>query len=150
MVRPDWDEYFMEIAAVTAKRSTCLRRQVGAVIVKDKRILTTGYNGAPSGLLHCGEREGGCMRQAMQIPSGERHELCLAVHAEQNAIIQAAYLGVSLKDATLYCTTQPCIICAKMIINAGIDCVTMAERYPDNLSEGLMLEAGITLRYWRC
>ena len=105
--RPDWDEYFMEIANVIKKRSTCLRRQVGAVIVKDKRILATGYNGVPSGIEHCSVR--GCLRDKLNVPSGERHELCRGIHAEQNAIIQAAYLGVSIDDSTLYCTNHPCI-----------------------------------------
>ncbi|WP_290902673.1 dCMP deaminase family protein, partial [Ferroglobus sp.] len=117
-MRPSLDEYFMEIAKVVAKRSTCLRQNVGAVIVKDKRILSTGYNGAPMGLPHC--LDIGCLREELNVPSGERHELCRAVHAEQNAIIQAAVHGVSIKGATLYTTHQPCIMCAKMIINAGI------------------------------
>ena len=114
--RPDWDTYFMEITHVVAKRSTCMRRQVGAILVKDKHILTTGYNGAPKGLVHCGEI--GCLRQELGVPSGERHELCRALHAEQNAIIQAASMGHSIENATIYVTNQPCAICAKMIINA--------------------------------
>ena len=119
MNRPSWDEYFMQMAELTAQRSTCLRRQVGAIIVKEKHIIATGYNGAPKGLPHC-EELGGCLREKLEIPSGERHELCRALHAEQNAIIQAATLGQSIEGATIYITHQPCIICAKMIINAGI------------------------------
>jgi len=128
-MRPTVDEYFMEIASVVAKRSTCLRNQVGAVIVRDKRILATGYNGAPKGLPHC--LDIGCIRELNDIPSGERHELCRAVHAEQNAILQAAIHGVSTEDATIYCTHQPCILCAKMMINAGIKKVVYANQYPD-------------------
>ncbi|MDO8971573.1 MAG: cytidine/deoxycytidylate deaminase family protein, partial [Saprospiraceae bacterium] len=112
--RPKWDEYFLDISRLVAKRSTCLRRTVGAVIVKDKRILTTGYNGAPSGLAHCANT--GCLREQLRVPSGERHELCRALHAEMNALLQAAQYGISVKDAVMYCTNQPCIICAKMII----------------------------------
>ena len=141
MSRISWDEYFMEIAEVVRKRSTCLRRTVGAVIVKDNRILATGYNGAPSGIEHCADR--GCLRQRLNIPSGERHELCQAIHAEQNAIVQAAYLGVSVADATLYCTTQPCILCTKMIINAGIKRIVIKESYPDENSRKMLEEAGI-------
>ena len=117
--RPSWDEYFMQMAQLTAQRSTCLRRKVGAVIVKDKHIIATGYNGAPRGLKHCVEL-GGCLREKLKIPSGQRHELCRALHAEQNAIIQAATLGQSIEDGTIYITHQPCAICAKMIINAGL------------------------------
>ena len=118
-MRASWDEYFMQIVEVVKTRSTCLRRQVGAVIVKDNRIITTGYNGAPSHLKHCTEL-GGCEREKMGIPSGQRHELCRALHAEQNAIIQAAKLGNTTEGATLYVNVQPCVICAKMLINAGI------------------------------
>lgn len=125
--RPSMDEYFMEIASVVAKRSTCLRNQVGAVLVKNKRILTTGYNGAPAGLLHCDEV--GCAREG--VASGTRHELCRAVHAEQNAIIQAALHGVSIEGATLYCTHQPCILCAKMMINARMRKVVCLQSYSD-------------------
>jgi dCMP deaminase len=132
MARPSWDEYFMEITRLVVSRSTCLRRQVGAVIVKDKKILATGYNGAPSGLPHC--LEVGCLREEMGIPSGERHELCRGLHAEQNAIIQAAYYGVSINDATLYCTNLPCIICTKMLINAGIARVVYEQGYADPLA----------------
>lgn len=144
MDRPSWDEYFMEMAALAAKRSTCMRRQVGAMIVKDKHIIATGYNGAPRGIMHCEER-GGCLREKMKIPSGERHELCMALHAEQNAIIQAATLGQSVEDATIYVTHQPCIICAKMIINAGIKRIVVREGYPDQLSIDILGEAGLRI-----
>ncbi len=141
--RPDWQKYFMEIAQLVATRSTCLRRRVGALIVKDNRILSTGYNGAPAGIGHCLER--GCIRAAMKIPSGERHELCRGLHAEQNAIIQAAYHGVTINGADIYCTNQPCIICSKMIINAGIKKIYIADSYPDALGEEMLQEAGIPL-----
>ena len=143
--RPSWDQYFMEMAELTAKRSTCLRRQVGAVIVKDRHIIATGYNGAPKGLEHCGERKGGCLRQELGIPSGEKHELCRAVHAEQNAIIQAATLGQSIEDASIYITHQPCVLCAKMIINAGINRIIMKEGDPDELSVEMLKEAGLKI-----
>ncbi|HCU08365.1 MAG TPA: cytidine deaminase [Clostridiales bacterium] len=139
--RPSWDEYFMEMAQVVRKRSTCLRRSVGAVIVMDNRIMTTGYNGVPVGIEHCESR--GCLREELHVPSGERHELCRGLHAEQNAIIQAAYLGQRIAGATLYCTTQPCVICAKMIINAGIWRVVIQETYPDELAEAMFREAGV-------
>ena len=139
--RPDWDEYFMEIAEVIKKRSTCLRRQVGAVIVKDKRILATGYNGVPSGIEHCAER--GCMRDRLGVPSGERHELCRGIHAEQNAIVQAAYLGVSIDNSTLYCTNQPCILCAKMLINAGVKRIVVRDGYPDEAAAEMLEEADL-------
>ncbi len=139
--RPGWDQYFMEIASLVAKRSTCLRRAVGAVIVKDKRILATGYNGAPSGIRHCAEV--GCMREAMNVASGERHELCRGIHAEQNAIIQAAYHGVPIQGASLYCTNLPCSICTKMLINAGIKKIYYKSGYADALSKSLLEEAGI-------
>jgi dCMP deaminase len=140
-MRPSWDSYFMEIAHVVAKRSTCLRRQVGAVIVKDKRIMTTGYNGAPTGIAHC--EEVGCLRDELNIPSGQRHELCRGIHAEQNAIIQAAIWGIGIKGATLYCTTQPCALCAKMLINAGITRIVYEGNYPDTLAMRLLEEAGV-------
>ncbi|MDX9820079.1 MAG: cytidine/deoxycytidylate deaminase family protein [Desulfococcus multivorans] len=139
--RPPWNDYFMDIALLVSKRSTCLRRAVGAVIVKDKRILSTGYNGAPSGIRHCGEV--GCLRETMKVASGQRHELCRGIHAEQNAIIQAAYHGVSIKGADLYCTNLPCIICTKMIINAGIKKIFYKEGYADDLSRDMLAEAGI-------
>jgi dCMP deaminase len=139
--RPGWDEYFMEITRLVAKRSTCLRRHVGALLVKDKMILATGYNGAPKGLKHC--LDIGCLREQLGIPSGERHELCRGLHAEQNAIIQAAFHGVSIQGATLYCTNHPCIICTKMLINAGIVKIIYEDGYPDELSGGMLREAGI-------
>ena len=142
--RPSWDEYFLEMASLVAKRSTCLRRSVGAVIVKEKRILATGYNGAPSGLKHCVEI--GCIRQKLKIPSGERHELCRALHAEQNALIQACLHGISVKGATLYATTQPCVICAKMLINAGIKEIVISEGYPDKMAMSFLKQAKIKIR----
>lgn len=142
MDRPSWDEYFMKMAELTATRSTCLRRQVGAIIVCEKHIIATGYNGAPKGVPHC-EEIGGCIRQKMNIPSGERHELCRALHAEQNAIIQAANLGQSVEGGTIYVTHQPCIICAKMIINAGIKRIVVRNGYPDELSIEMLGEAGL-------
>lgn len=142
--RPSWEAYFMEITSLVARRSTCLRRAVGAVIVKDKRILSTGYNGAPSGIRHCIET--GCLREQLTVPSGEKHELCRGIHAEQNAIIQAAYHGVSIKSGTLYCTNLPCSICAKMIINAGINNICYASGYADTISEEMLKEAGIKVK----
>jgi dCMP deaminase len=139
--RPDWDEYFMAIVQLVSRRSTCLRRSVGAVLVRDRRLLATGYNGAPSGLRHC--LDIGCLREGMKIPSGERHELCRGLHAEQNAIIQAALHGVSVNGATLYCTNHPCIICAKMIINAGIRRVYFQNGYADQLASDILKEAGV-------
>lgn len=144
MERPSWDEYFMEMAMLTAKRSTCMRRNVGAVIVQDKHIIATGYNGAPKGIPHC-EEIGGCLREKMKIPSGERHELCRALHAEQNAIIQAATLAQSIEGASIYITNQPCVICAKMIINAGIKRIVVKEGYPDKLAVDLLAEAGLKI-----
>jgi dCMP deaminase len=141
--RPSWETYFMDITALVAKRTTCLRRAVGAIIVKDKRILSTGYNGAPSHIRHC--REVGCLREQLKVPSGQRHELCRGIHAEQNAIIQAAYHGVSIKGAMLYCTTQPCSICAKMIINAGITAIIYASGYADPMAIEMLEEAGVAL-----
>ncbi len=131
----------MSITKMVAKRSTCLRRHVGAVLVKDKRILSTGYNGAPARLRHC--EAVGCLRQDGSIPSGERHELCRGLHAEQNAIIQAAYHGISILGATLYCTNKPCVICSKMIINAGIRKIIYEEGYEDALAEQMLTEADI-------
>lgn len=141
MERPSWEEYFMDIARLVARRSTCLRRQVGAVLVKEKNILATGYNGTPSGITHCAEV--GCLRQKLGVPSGERHELCRGLHAEQNAIIQAAKHGVNIAGSTLYCTNSPCSICSKMLINAGIARIVYLEGYPDSLSQEMLLEAGI-------
>lgn len=141
MIRPTWDEYFMDITRVVASRSTCLRRQVGAVIVKDKRLLTSGYNGAPRNLAHCAET--GCLREKYHVPSGQRHELCRGLHAEQNAIIQAALHGVAIEGATIYTNTQPCSACTKMIINAGITRIVYEQSYPDQLAVELAQEAGI-------
>ncbi len=142
--RPSWDEYFLEMAKLVAKRSTCLRRQVGAVLVKNKRILATGYNGAPSGLGHC--LDIGCLREKLKIPSGERHELCRGLHAEQNALIQASLYGISVKDSVFYLTNQPCIICAKMLINAGIKEIVIADGYPDKMAQDFLKEAKIKVR----
>ena len=147
MTRPSWDAYFMEITRLVAQRSTCLRRRVGAVLVKDKRILATGYNGAPSGLPHC--LDVGCLREKNDIPSGERHELCRGLHAEQNVIIQAARHGIPIQGSTLYCTTRPCVICAKMVINANIAVVYFEEGYADELSYQMFREAGIELSIWK-
>ena len=144
MNRPTWEEYFMEITRLVAKRATCLRRQVGAVLVMDKRLLATGYNGAPSGLAHC--LEVGCLREERQIPSGERHELCRGLHAEQNVIIQAAFHGIRIQGSTLYCTNLPCAICTKMLINAGIKEIIYESGYGDTLSREMLLEAGIPAR----
>lgn len=141
--RPSWEVYFMGIARLVAERSTCTRRAVGAVLVKDRRILSTGYNGAPSNVQHCFDV--GCLREQMNVPSGERHELCRGIHAEQNAIIQAAYHGVSIKGATLYCTNLPCVICAKMIINAGIVYILYESGYADTLSKEMLAEANVEL-----
>ena len=141
--RPSWDSYFMQLAQVVAGRSTCLRRQVGAVIVKNRQILSTGYNGSPSGLLHCDEV--GCLRQSLGIPSGERHEICRAVHAEQNALVQAAKYGVALEGADLYVTHQPCILCTKLMINVGIRRVLYTHSYPDQFAVSMAREAGLEL-----
>jgi dCMP deaminase len=141
--RPSWDEYFLEMARVVARRSTCLRRKIGAVLVRDRRILATGYNGAPSGLPHC--EEVGCQREDLGVASGERQEICRALHAEQNAIIQGALHGVSLKGAVLYCTNQPCITCAKMLINAGVKRIVYVGDYPDPLALEMLTQADIEL-----
>jgi len=142
--RPSWDQYFMDIVELVSRRSTCLRRKVGAVLVRDKRMLATGYNGPPTGIRHCAEV--GCLRDKLGIPSGERHELCRGLHAEQNAIIQAALHGVSTKDSTIYCTNHPCIICSKMIINSGIISVIYKDDYNDDLAEEMLNEAGIKVK----
>jgi len=141
LVRPSWDEYFLKITDLVASRSTCLRRRVGAVLVLNKRILATGYNGAPSGLAHC--LDVGCLREQEGIPSGQRQELCRGIHAEQNAIIQAARHGISIAGSTLYCTTQPCVTCTKMLINAGVTHILYIEGYADELSRQMLDEAGI-------
>ena len=142
MSRISWDEYFMEMAVLASKRSTCLRRKVGAVLVKENQVLATGYNGAPKGLKNCCDI-GQCLRNKLNIPSGQRHELCRAVHAENNAITQCAVNGVSCKGATLYVTASPCSMCLKQIINAGIVKVIALELYPDELSKILMEESNI-------
>lgn len=142
--RPAWDEYFLQVAQLVSKRATCLRRRVGAVLVKDKKILATGYNGAPSGLEHC--LDIGCLREKLKIPSGERHELCRGLHAEQNVILQAALYGVSTKESILYITNQPCIICAKMLINAGVKEIVTTGDYPDKLAKKFLKEAKIKVR----
>ena len=141
--RPGWNSYFMEIAHIVSKRSTCLRRNVGAVIVKEKRMLSTGYNGPPMGLAHC--EDIGCVREQQNVLPGERHELCRGLHAEQNAIIQAAYHGVPIKGADIYSTHLPCSICVKMIINAGLQRIFYLEGYPDELASRLIEESGIII-----
>ncbi len=142
--RPDWEVYFLKIAQLASTRSTCIRRQVGAVLVKEKKILATGYNGVPSGIAHCTDT--GCLRDEEGIPSGQRHELCRGLHAEQNAILQAAYHGVSIQGSILFCTNFPCVICSKMLINAGIRQIFYLEGYPDPLSETMLKEAGMNLQ----
>ena len=146
MPRPSWDEYFMRIAHDVAERSTCLRRKVGAILVKGKRILATGYNGAPSGLRHC--EEVGCIREEQNVPSGERHELCRGLHAEMNAFLQAAVHGVSTLGSTLYTTTYPCSLCAKMIVNAGVERVIEGGAYPDELASEVLGEAGVPVEHF--
>lgn len=141
--RPSWHEYFMGICELVAQRSTCTRRKVGAVLVKDKRILCSGYNGAPAKVPHC--KETGCLRAELNVPSGEKHELCRGVHAEQNAIIQAACHGIQVAGASIYCTNQPCSICAKMIINAGIKTVYYTDGYDDSLTLEMFDKAGVDL-----
>lgn len=139
--RPSWDEYFMGITEMVAQRSTCCRRKVGAILVRDKRIIATGYNGAPAKVSHC--LDIGCLREQQGIPSGERHELCRGLHAEQNAIIQAALHGFSIEGSTLYCTNMPCAICSKMLINARIEKIYYKEGYADSLSSLLLAEAKV-------
>ena len=143
MTRPNNDTYFMLMADLVATRSTCLRRHVGAVVVKEKRVLTTGYNGAPKGLRHCAEV--GCVREQNNIESGTRHELCRGVHAEQNAVIQAAYFGASIKDASIYTTNFPCVMCAKILVNAGIIEVIYKDDYEDPLSKAIMDESKVVV-----
>lgn len=142
--RPGWDGYFLEMAQLVSQRSTCLRRQVGAVVVCDKRILATGYNGAPSGLLHCTDI--GCIRNKLKVPSGQRQELCRGLHAEQNVIIQAVVHKVDLKGTILYVTNQPCVTCTKMLISVGVKEIVILEGYPDELARRMLREAGISLR----
>jgi len=139
--RPSWDEYFLSITREVATRSTCLRRHVGAILVREKRILTTGYNGAPRGLPHCSEA--GCLREEQNVPSGERHELCRGLHAEMNAMLQAAVHGIRIEGATLYSTTYPCSLCAKMLINCGVVRIVCAQDYPDRLAKEMLHEAGV-------
>jgi dCMP deaminase len=141
--RPSWEDYFMQIAEVVATRSSCLRRHVGAVVVKNRQILTTGYNGVPRGIPHCEDR--GCLRDQLGIPSGERYELCRGLHAEQNAIIQAAYHGVAVNGSEVFTTLQPCVNCAKTLINAGIVAVHFRGTFPDELSMEIFKEAGTRL-----
>ena len=143
MTRQSWPEYFMNIACLVSSRSTCLRRHVGAVAVKDRQILATGYNGAPSNLPHC--ENTGCLRQQLNIPSGQRHEICRGIHAEQNVIIQAGLHGANLAGADLYCTDQPCVLCAKMLINCGIRHVYFIKSYPDTMADKMFKQAGIEL-----
>lgn len=142
--RPSWDEYFIETAYLVSQRSTCLRRHVGAVLVKDRQILATGYNGAPTGVTHC--EKIGCLREKLKVPSGQRHEICRGLHAEQNVLLQAAKHGVSVRGSCLYITNAPCSICAKMIINAGITEVIIAENYPDKMAKKFLKEAKVKLR----
>lgn len=143
MERMSFDEYFMKLAYLVASRSTCLSRQVGAVIVRDNHVISTGYNGAPKGVAHC--LDTGCIRKERGIPSGERLDICKAVHAEQNAIIEAAYNGVSTKGASIYVTVTPCFTCAKMIINAGIKEIIIDGDYPSVDSRTLFEEVGIKI-----
>lgn len=145
--RPGWDDYFMRLAKLVATRSTCLRRQIGAVLVKDKRILATGYNGAPRGMKHC--LEIGCIRDKLSIASGTRQEICRAVHSEQNAIIQCAIYGVSSEGSTMYITNQPCTICTKMLINSGVKRIVYEQPYPDEFAQELLKESGVELVLWK-
>ena len=145
--RPSYDEYFMKMADLVSKRSTCVRRKVGALLVKEKHILSTGYNGAPKGLKHCAEV--GCMREQLHVPSGERHELCRGLHAEQNAIIQAAVFGVSIKGSTLYCTNAPCVVCVKMLINAGVTEIVYSGDYPDDLAKQMLSESILKIKRFK-
>ncbi len=141
--RLSWDEYFLKIADTVAERSTCLRRKVGAVLVSDKRILATGYNGAPRGLTHCSEI--GCLRKQLKIKPAERIEICRGIHAEQNALVQAAYFGISVAGATVYSTHFPCITCAKMLINAGVKRIVVRKLYPDKLAQEMLSEANVVV-----
>lgn len=143
MARPTWHKYFMDIAEMVATRATCLRRQVGAVAVKNKKIIATGYNGAPAGVSHCEKR--GCLRDEMKIPSGERHELCWAMHAEANVVAQAALHGDSLAGTTVYVTVQPCVSCVKLLVSAGVDKVIFKGEYPDDLAVKIADESSLDL-----
>ena len=142
--RPSWDEYFMTLADEVASRTTYLRRAVGAIIVKDRRILATGYNGVPTGLRHCDVT--GCLREKLGVPSGQRHEICRGLHAEQNALLQAARYGIDIEGSSIYITTQPCVVCAKMLINAGISEIIYRNPYPDELAMELLGESNIKIR----
>ena len=144
MARPDWDTYFMTIAQEVATRSSCIRRHIGAVIVRDKRIIATGYNNVPSGCSHCDEV--GCLREQLGIPSGQKHELCRGIHAEQNAIVQAARYGLPIDGAVIYTTTYPCVQCTKMLINCGISEIVYGDSYPDELSQQMLEEVGMKIR----
>ncbi len=146
MDRPSWDEYFMRMAFMAATRSNCVRRKVGAVIIKEKRIISTGYNGPPRGALHCDEI--GCLREQLKVPPGERRELCMGLHAEQNAIIQAAYNGTAINGGIIYVTTHPCSDCSKMLINSGIKEIIFSEGYPDELSELMLIQSDIVTRQY--
>ncbi len=146
--RISWPDYFMRIAFLVAERSTCIRRKVGAVAVKDRRILATGYNGAPTNLPHC--LDVGCLREKLGVPSGQRHEICRGLHAEQNVIIQCAVHGVPLLGADIYCTTQPCLICTKMLINCSVGRIFFAEGYPDELAQDMLKEAGVRYEVMDC
>lgn len=144
MKRPDWNEYFMRMAELAAERSTCTRRKVGAVLVKDKRVLATGYNGAPKKIPHC--EETGCLRKQLNIPSGQRHEICRGIHAEQNLIAQSAVHGVKTEGATVYCTNQPCIICAKLLINAGIKKIYYKRPYNDKFPMQILKQSNVIIK----
>ena len=144
MNRPDWNEYFMRMAELAAERSTCTRRKVGAVLVKDKRVLATGYNGAPKKIPHC--EETGCLRKQLNIPSGQRHEICRGIHAEQNLIAQSAVHGVKTEGATVYCTNQPCIICAKLLINAGIKKIYYKKPYNDQFPMQILKQSNVIIK----
>ena len=144
MKRPDWNEYFMRMAELAAERSTCTRRKVGAVLVKDKRVLATGYNGAPKKIPHC--EETGCLRKQLNIPSGQRHEICRGIHAEQNLIAQSAVHGVKTEGATVYCTNQPCIICAKLLINAGIKKIYYKRPYNDQFPMQILKQSNVIIK----
>lgn len=146
--RKSWDVYFMDIARLVAERSTCLRRQVGAVLVRDRRILCTGYNGPPHGVPHCDSV--GCLRAKLKLVAGERIEICRGIHAEQNALVQAAAFGIGVRGATLYCTHEPCITCTKMLLNAGIGLFVVAEAYPDPLRERMLRQGGGRLKLLTC
>ena len=144
MNRPDWNEYFMRMAELAAERSTCTRRKVGAVLVKEKRVLATGYNGAPKKIPHC--EETGCLRKQLNIPSGQRHEICRGIHAEQNLIAQSAVHGVKTEGATVYCTNQPCIICAKLLINAGIKKIYYKKPYNDQFPMQILKQSNVSIK----